>query len=202
MTSVRLRGHLDRLRRPIVITASVAAIATGFFPVDGASTNAAPNLRRVIATPAPIHPFAPVRLAIPKIGVDVSVEPVWTQADGAMAVPSPQNAGWWAGRKAGKGNVLIDAHHDWNGRTGPFYRLANLKKGDEVVLVGDNPKKKKLTYRVTWVKNYDRDVDATDLLGNESGNQVATLITCGGTFDTIARTHRERVVARAKLVTT
>ena len=50
------------------------------------------------------------------------------------------------------------------------------------------------------MKNYDRNIDATDLLGNENG-QVATLITCGGTFDTIARTHRERVVARAELVT-
>jgi LPXTG-site transpeptidase (sortase) family protein len=98
------------------------------------------------------------------------------------------------------GNLLLDGHHDWNGRTGSFYRLPELKKGDEVVVVGDG-KSKKLVYRVIWVKNYDRNIDATDLLGNKSGRQVATLITCGGTFDTIARTHRERVVARAELVT-
>jgi LPXTG-site transpeptidase (sortase) family protein len=200
MAPVRLRGLLNRSRRPFVITASVAVIATGFFPLDGNPTKAEPLVQRVIATPVPIPFFTPMKLAIPKIGMTASVEPVGTQTDGAMGTPRVAgNIGWWAGRKAGKGNLLLDGHHDWNGRTGPFYRLADLKKGDEVIVTGDNPHKK-LTYQIIWVKNYDRDIDARDLLGNKSKEQVATLITCGGTFDTIAHTHRERVVARASLV--
>ena len=148
----------------------------------------------------PIRAFTPVKLEIPKLGVDAPVVPVWTYEDGTMQSPkTADDVGWWAGRKAGKGNLLLDGHHDWNRRQGSFYRLAELKPGDVINVRGDDPTKV-LTYRIVWVKNYDRNIDATDLLGNENG-QVATLITCGGTFDTIARTHRERVVARAELVT-
>ena len=198
MRIARLLDILATLRRPFVVLASVAVVTTGFFPLEAAQ---APVAQRVIHTPAPIRAFTPVKLEIPKIGVDAPVIPVWTYTDGRMAEPkTAHEVGWWAGRKAGKGNLLLDGHHDWNGKTGSFYRLPELEPGDELHVRG-NDETKVLTYRVVWVKNFDRNIDATDLLGNDNG-QVATLITCGGTFDTIARTHRERVVARAELVTT
>ena len=196
---MRWTDLLARLRRPLTVTLSVAVAAGAFFPVRG-DVPAAPVVRRVIATPVPVAKFTPVRLEIPKIGVDNPVVPVGTLTNGQMQSPgTAEDVGWWAGRKAGDGNVLLDGHHDWNGKVGSFYRLPELKPGDEVVVRGDSPKER-LTYEIVWVKNYDRNIDATDLLGNKKGTQVATLITCGGTFDTIARTHRERVVARAKLV--
>ncbi len=122
---------------------------------------------------------------------------------------TPKNAkdiAWWSGRKAGQGNVLLAAHHDWKGATGSFYRLGDLDIGDKIVVTGDKPDKK-LTFFVTWKKNLARDIDATDVLGpqgdtdsyGKEGKPVATLITCGGQFDTSLRTHRERVVVRAEL---
>jgi sortase A len=198
MRIARLLDIAATLRRPLVVLASVAVVASGFIPSEAAP---APVAQRIVHTPAPIRAFTPLTLEIPKIGVDAPVIPVWTYEDGRMAEPkTAHEVGWWAGRKAGKGNLLLDGHHDWNGRTGSFYRLPELKAGDEIHVRG-NDETKVLTYRVVWVKNYDRNIDASDLLGNDNG-QVATLITCGGTFDTIARTHRERVVARAELVTT
>ena len=197
MRIARLLDVLASLRRPLVVLASGAVVVTGFLPLEASP---APVVQRVIHTPAPIREFTPVSLEIPKIDVDAPVVPVWTYQDGRMAEPkTAHEVGWWAGRKAGKGNVLLDGHHDWNGRRGSFYRLDELKPGDELHVRG-NDTGKVLTYRIVWVKNYDRNIDASDLLGNDNG-QVATLITCGGTFDTIAGTHRERVVARAELVT-
>jgi sortase A len=198
---MRIARFLDiaaTLRRPMVVAASIAVMASGLLPSEAAPK---PVVQRVISTPTPIRAFKPVSLEIPKIDVDAPVVPVWTYQDGTMESPkTAEDVGWWAGRKAGKGNLLMDGHHDWNRRQGSFYRLPELKAGDEVIVRGD-AEDKVLVYRVVWVKNYDRNIDATELLGNKSG-QVATLITCGGTFDTIARTHRERVVARAELVTT
>lgn len=198
MRVARVLDILATLRRPLVVLASVAVVGTGFLPLEAAP---APVVQRVIHTPPPIRAFTPVKLEIPKIDVDAPVIPVWTYEDGRMAEPkTAHEVGWWAGRKAGKGNLLLDGHHDWNGRVGSFYRLSELEPGDELHVRG-NDETKLLTYRVVWVKNFNRNIDATELLGNDNG-QVATLITCGGTFDTIARTHRERVVARAELVTT
>src|SRR5688500_9420149 len=177
---MRWTNFLARLRRPLTVLASVA-VTTGVMLPTGAPASSPPTVQRVVATPIPMPEFKPLKLTIPKIGVEHDVEPVGPEPDGTMASPSNgQNIGWWAGRKAGEGNVLLDGHHDWNGATGPFYRLQELKKGDEVVVAGDG-KNEKLVYKVIWVKNYDRNIDATDLLGNKSGSQVATLITCGGT---------------------
>jgi LPXTG-site transpeptidase (sortase) family protein len=187
-----------RLRKPATVTASVAVIATAFMPLDAAVPKTI--VQRVVATPVAIPVFTPVKLVIPKIDVDNPVVPVWTEPDGKMEAPkTAEDVGWWAGRKAGKGNLLLDGHHDWNGRTGSFYRLPELEPGDEIIVKGKTPEET-LTYRVVWLKNFDRKIDATDLLGNKGKRQIATLITCGGTFDTIARTRRERVVARAELV--
>jgi LPXTG-site transpeptidase (sortase) family protein len=199
MRIARVINIAATLRRPTVVTASVVVVLAGFIPTEAAPRT--PAIQRVISTPSPIKTFKPVKLFIPKIDVDAPVVPVWTYQDGTMEEPKTAgDVGWWAGRKAGKGNLLLDGHHDWNGRAGSFYRLSELKSGDEIFVRGDAPDKV-LTYRVIWVKNFDRLIDATDLLGNKNGH-VATLITCGGTFDTIARTHRERVVARAELVHT
>lgn len=198
---MRWTTRLARLRRPTVVVASVGVMAASVL-TSGAAPIEQPTIaaRRIVATPVPVPVFTPLRLEIPKIGVDAPVVPVGTEVDtGRMASPgTAHDVGWWAGRKAGEGNVLLDGHHDWKGQLGVFYDLEKLEAGDEVVVAGEDGEK--LTYRIVWVKNYDRKIDATDLLGNASGKQLATLITCGGTFDTIARTHRERVVARAELV--
>jgi LPXTG-site transpeptidase (sortase) family protein len=195
---MRLSTLTARARGPVLVTLSALAIAGAYLPAGVAAP--VPTIRRVIAKPVEIPVFTPHSISIPEIDVKAPIVPVWTESDGKMASPGgAHDVGWWAGRKAGKGNLLLDGHHDWNGVEGTFYRLGDLKRGDDIIVKG---KKHELTYRVIWVKNYDRLIDATDLLGNKGKPQIATLITCGGTFDTIARTHRERVVVRAELVTT
>jgi len=203
-----MRQTLVRLRTPVILVASVAVLgaSVGFGgtpqPARQATERVAPE-----PTPKPVSPFTPVSVSIPEIDMDAPTVPVGTTSAGAM--DTPKNAvdiAWWAGRKAGEGNVLLAAHHDWNGRTGSFYRLDELDVGDKIVVTGDKPDKN-LTFYVTWKKSLARDIDATEVLGpqgdtekyGKDGQPVATLITCGGVFDTSLRTHRERVVVRAEL---
>jgi LPXTG-site transpeptidase (sortase) family protein len=196
---MRWTNLLARLRRPLTVLASVA-VTTGVMLPTGAPASSPPTVTRVVATPVPIPVFTPVKLVIPRIDLEAPVVPVGTEPDGTMSAPkTAQDVGWWQGRKAGMGNVLLDGHHDWNGRFGSFYRLPELKPGDKIILYGDS-KKKALTYKLVWLKNYDRNIDATDLLGNKSGKQIATLITCAGVFDVAAGTRQQRAVARAELV--
>ena len=199
---------LARLRTPAVLVASVAVlgVSVGF----GGTPKPAPQAtERVVpeSDPKPVSPFTPASVSIPDIDIEAPAVPVGTQADGAMGTPkNAVDIAWWSGRKAGQGNVLLAAHHDWKGATGSFYRLGELDVGDKIVVTGDEPDKK-LTFYVTWKKNLDRNIDATDILGpqgdtdeyGKDGKIVATLITCGGVFDTSLRTHRERVVVRAEL---
>jgi len=185
------------LRPLIAVTASIAVVALGFLPIDGSAAQELAG-RRVVASAVRVSVFTPTQMDIPKIGLRAPIVPVGTEADGKMAAPTTAvDVGWWLGRRPGEGNALFDAHRDYSGRLGSFYRLKELEPGDEVIVRGEN---ESLTYRVIWLKTYERAVDATDLLGNGDGKQMATLITCEGVFDRRAGTSRERLVARAELV--
>jgi LPXTG-site transpeptidase (sortase) family protein len=181
----------------MTVMASVGVVAAGFMPVDSMFT-AQPIARRVIATPVAAPVFVPTEMTVPRLNLKgTPVVEVGTYDDGTMESPTGAvNIGWWKGRKPGQGNTLFAAHHDWSGQPGSFKHLNTLKVGDKVIIEGEG---KRLVYVVSWVRNYDGDIDATKLLDNRSGKQIATLITCGGAFDTSTRHHVERVVARAVL---
>jgi LPXTG-site transpeptidase (sortase) family protein len=189
---------LEGLRPLLTVAVSFAVVAAGFMPLEGAVSEEL-AVRRIVQEPVRLVQFTPGEMEIPTIGVRAPVVPVGTEADGTMASPTGAvDVGWWNGRRPGEGNALFAAHVNWNGRLGSFYRLKELKPGDEIVVRGDG---KTVTYKVAWVRNFDPNMDAADILGNEAGDQIATLITCGGVFDTSIGHHTERVVARAVLST-
>ena len=193
---MRLGSFFSRVRRHVTVLASVGVVAAGYLPAEALDI-AQPAARRVVVTPAPIVVLTPAELEIPRLGVRAPIVPVGTEADGTMASPgSGVDVGWWSGRKPGEGNALFDAHVDWGGKPGPFARLSELKPGDEVIVRGADGD---VTYRISWLRKFDRNIDATEILGNASGEQVATLITCFGPFDRSIGTRRERLVARAVL---
>src|SRR5688572_637832 len=137
------------LRPLIAVTASIAVVALGFLPIDGSAAQELAG-RRVVADPVRAARFTPNEMEIPKIGVRAPIVPVGTQADGTMASPTGAvDIGWWQGRKPGEGNALFAAHVNWNGRVGTFFRLKDLKPGDEIVVKGGG---KLVTYRVEWIR--------------------------------------------------
>jgi len=190
-----------RFRRPLTIIVSVAAAVAMTLPLQAQQTNKPPVLRpaRLPSAHAPAE-FTPTRLMLPSLGVEAPIVEVLTAQDGTMG--SPTNAtdiGWYPGVKPGNGNALFDSHHDWNGAEGSFYRLEEMKPGDQVVIFGSRPDEKRV-YIVMWTKQVNGGIDATDLLGPHAGKQEATLITCGGAFNTFTRHHVDRIVVRAELV--
>jgi sortase (surface protein transpeptidase) len=133
---------------------------------------------------------------IPRLGLSAPVVVVGTEADGAMG--SPTNAvdiGWWQGRRVGEGNALFAAHHDWKGRLGSFYNLADLEKGDEIVVRGEG---RSLVFLVAGKAQVDGDADPLGIL-TDTTEPIVTLITCGGPFDRSIGHHLERVVVQAVL---
>src|SRR4051812_9281358 len=196
---MRLLAFAARLRRPLTIVASVAAVASMAFPTAAEQPKTL-TLAPVRLTAKKFADFTPSRLQLPTLGIDAPVVQVLTAQDGTMG--SPTNAtdiGWYPGVKPLKGNALFDSHHDWNGAEGSFYRLEEMRAGDTVVVFGSKPGQK-LTYVVVWTQQVNGGIDASDLLGAHAGKQEATLITCGGAFNTQTRHHVDRIVVRAELV--
>jgi sortase (surface protein transpeptidase) len=194
-----MHNFFARFRRPLTIGVGVAAVVAMAIPLQAQQRSH--DLLRPARLPAPraVAAFEPVRLRIPRLGVDAPVVHVLTEQDGTMG--SPTNAtdvGWYPGVRPGAGNALFDSHHDWNGEDGSFFALETLRPGDRIDVLGSDGAR--MTYTVVWEREVNGGIDATDLLGPHAGKQEATLITCGGAFDTLTRHHVDRIVVRAELV--
>ena len=154
------------------------------------------NIPPVTSGAAPRNVGLPIRVIIPSIGVDASVEQVGVTPDGAMDTPAdPWNTGWYApGVKPGQtGNAAIAGHVDYHG-IGPvvFWDLNKLAVGAEVLVVTDAGQT--LRFVVRGSEYYtDDNAPLMDIFGPASTIDL-NLITCGGTFDPSTRHYDQRLV--------
>lgn len=127
--------------------------------------------------------IVPTRIEIPAIGVDDEVVEVNLTAD-EVEVPDFGFAGWWVQtREPGEiGPAVIGAHVDTKSGPDVFFRLKDLRPGDEITVSDDNGESR------TFVVNQDPlQVDKNDrppeVFGFTEGRPELRLITCGGDFN-------------------
>jgi hypothetical protein len=121
----------------------------------------------------------PVRLQIPAIAVDATVETVGLTLDGLMDVPKQyDDVGWYAfgPRPGAPGNAVITGHVDSTSGPAVFWRLRRLVPGQVLGVVGDDG----VTHQfvVTAVARYQRaDAPLERIFGAAAGAHL-NLITC------------------------
>ena len=151
--------------------------------------------------PAPSH-AEPVRLSIPKIGVNSSVIPVGEDSTGAMASPdNPVDVVWWnlGARPGDYGSAVIGGHVDFAGYgAAVFWNLKLMRPGDPVfVQEADGTT---LQFTVTEVDSYVfNDPTALDIIFRTTDHQGLNLITCTGTFNPRTHNYDQRVVVYTTL---
>lgn len=151
--------------------------------------------------PAPSH-TEPVRLSIPKIGVNSSVIPVGEDSTGAMASPdNPVDVVWWnlGARPGDYGSAVIGGHVDFAGYgAAVFWNLKLMRPGDPVFVQEANGTALKFT--VTEVDSYVfNDPTALDIIFRTTDHQGLNLITCTGTFNPRTHNYDQRVVVYTTL---
>ncbi|HEX5501827.1 MAG TPA: class F sortase [Thermomicrobiales bacterium] len=149
-----------------------------------------------VAGPPPADVGVPVRLVIPKIGVDAPIEPVGVDANGDMGTPKdPWHTAWYApGARPGQpGNAAIDGHVDYHG-IGPvvFWDLGTLTAGDVVLVVTD--RRQTLRFVVREVATYTPDDAPLARIFGPAATPNLNLITCTGDFDPATRSYDRRQV--------
>lgn len=150
---------------------------------------------RAIVAPAAL----PARLTAPAISVDAAVEAVGLDAQGRMATPSrAENVAWYnLGATPGDaGNAVIAGHLDWTSGPAVFWRLAKLKKGDELSILRVDGSRARFLVDTSSTMPYDAD---TNGLFTKTGPPTLTLITCAGAWDRARATYLQRLVVRASL---
>lgn len=138
----------------------------------------------------------PVRIRIPRIAVDATIEKVALATDGTMGVPKhPLNAGWYEpGPRPGEvGSAAIAGHVNWiNGSSGVFARLHQIKPGDKITV--QDHEGAVISFIVREIKSYDAAADATDVFTSSDGKAHLNLITCSGVWDKLTKQYSQRMV--------
>lgn len=143
----------------------------------------------------------PVRLIIPKIGLNAAIEDVGLTTGDAMAAPSgPDAVGWYkyGPRPGNRGSAVMDGHSGYaHGRVAAFDDLPKLSKGDKLYV--QDASGKLVSFVVSKTQLYARDANAAAVFAPTASSRL-NLITCTGSWDAAAGTHSQRLVVFADLV--
>ena len=182
-----LTRHPTPALRPVA--AGVAALPVPTGPIVAPPPSAAAKVPR------------PVSLTIPLIGVKTNLITLGLAPGGSMQVPvSATVAGWFTGspRPGGVGSSIIVGHIDNEHSRGVFYRLPELRRGDDVYVKRADGTTAE--FRVTEVQTYLKDHFPTQTVYGPTPDAELRLITCGGAFDSATGQYLSNIVVYATQV--
>ncbi len=168
-------------------------------PTPSASTSLPP----LPAKPAPLGApttSAPVRLQVPAIGVDTSLENLGLLKDGELASPSTwQTAGWYTRgvRPGDSGPAIIAGHVDSYMGPAVFYDLSKLEAGDVALVTRADHSVVKFV--VESKAQYPKSHFPTAEVYGPTPTPELRLITCTGIFDRSVRSYEDNLVVTAVL---
>lgn len=143
----------------------------------------------------------PVRVRIPAIGVDASIQEVGINGTGNMAVPTNYtDTGWYKyGPVPGESGSAVIAGHVNNGLglSGVFEHLGDLKAGDDIYI--ERADGETVHFVVTSSRVYPYTDAPAEVIFNPTGSVRLNLITCEGKWVKEDKTYDQRLVVFTKL---
>lgn len=166
---------------------------------------AAPDDRPAPVGTTSLTASPPSAVTIPSIDVTSPVNAVGLNPDGTLEVPAPgplyDQAAWYRGSVTpGEVGPSVLLGHVDSARNGPsvFYRIGDLRAG--AVVTVNRADGTALTFRVDDVRSYPKNDFPTRVVYGGTTRPELRLITCGGPFDSSARSYRDNTVVFAHLV--
>lgn len=168
---MHLRRSTDRRTQRKIGVAVTACVLLGLFTAVGPSP--------VVAGDPVQSAGMPIRLKIPSIHVDATIEPVGLTPENLMGLPKyTDEVAWYQlGPRPGEpGNAVISGHVDSTTGAAIFWDLHKLVVGDTISVVGDNGFERQFV--VTASERYATgDAPLTRIFGAADGVHL-NLFTC------------------------
>lgn len=147
----------------------------------------------------------PTAISLPSIGVYSPLITAGQNPDGTLQVPQPgsnyDKAAWYrySPTPGEIGPSVIEGHVD-SAVNGPsvFFRLGDLHPGDSIAVTRADHSI--ATFRVDRIGQYPKDAFPTSSVYGNTVNAQLRLITCGGAFDSAARSYVDNIVVYASLL--
>lgn len=167
---------------------------------SGGQVTSTPGLQLQGPRPLPSRAqLSPVRVRIPAIGVDSTLQHLKTVRGVLQPPTDPLRAGWWAGGPVPgePGPAVIAGHLD--SYTGPavFIDLGALHPGDLVDVTRSDATT--AVFVVDSVQTYEKSAFPSQAVYGPTPGSALRLITCGGTFDRAKQLYLANVVVFATL---
>jgi LPXTG-site transpeptidase (sortase) family protein len=169
------------------VTGSSAPIAASTIPGAG-------------PIPERVADSRPSRLVIPAISVDAAIEARGLEPNRNLATPVDFNDVAWFNQgpaPGNPGNALINGHVNWWTGDAVFTRLAQLRVGDEVVVIRQDGAS--ATFKVSGRRILAANARDSSLFASSTVASV-TLITCSGPWDVRLGSDSQRLLVSATLV--
>lgn len=207
---MRLKFSLRQKLLAIIVAELVIALALvlfSYFSSGNSADSSSATPTEIVIIPPPVSLSAsesvfglPVRLKIPVINVDASIEAVGLTPGGAMDVPkNPDGVGWFdLGPHPGNiGSAVIAGHYGiWkNGQETVFDNLNKLQSGDKINVLDDQGTS--ISFVVRESLSFDPNADASSVFVSDDGKSHLNLITCEGTWDAASKSYSKRLVVFA-----
>jgi Sortase domain len=146
----------------------------------------------------------PVRVQIPKIGVASSLDRLGRAPDGTVEVPGPDRwgvPGWYelGPRPGDRGSAVILGHVDSKRGPAVFFRLRELRAGDEIKVTRADGSS--VRFVVERTAQYDKQRFPTDEVYYPTLTSALRLVTCGGEFDHSTGHYRSNIIVFATIKT-
>ncbi|WP_328616705.1 class F sortase [Amycolatopsis sp. NBC_00355] len=189
------------MRRALLFVLTALLLAGCGATTPTAAGNPAPA--PAAAAPAGLTRSLPTAIDVPAIDAQSSLVSLGLNADKTVEVPpvdQPLQAGWYEyGPTPGEvGPAVILGHIDGDHRKGIFWRLHEMKAGDQVHV--DRADGGKLTFTVAKVDQIAKKEFPTEAVYGNTNEPELRLITCGGKYDAASRNYLDNVIVYAKLV--
>ena len=169
-----------------------------------------PRLKPATTYYSPIKPTAaigmprsqPIRIVIPRIGVDTDVMPVGLLTDGSLETPPVLSGlvGWFdKGPAPGEvGPSVLVGHVDSYKGISVFWRLRELLPEDKIIIIRADGSI--VTFAVEALQEYSQDNFGTQEVYGAIDHPGLRLITCGGSFDRATGHYTKNTVIFASIV--
>lgn len=144
----------------------------------------------------------PTWIKVPSIEARSSLVPLGLNDDRTVEIPpvtEPMQAGWYqhSPTPGELGPAVILGHVDGSGQKGIFWRLREVKQGDEVQIGRQDGSV--ATFTVDRVEQIPKKSFPTDQVYGDTRDAQVRLITCGGEFDRAARSYLDNVIVYGSL---
>jgi sortase (surface protein transpeptidase) len=174
--------------------------------LPGPASSSAPGSAAPSSEPRAQDVADPVALSIPAIDVQTDLMSLGLNGNGTVEVPPLQEddrAGWYEpGPEPGDVGPAVVLGHVDSAQWGPgvFFDLGAMAGGDEISVTRADGSV--AVFAVDRVERHPKDDFPTiEVYGNTEDPQLR-LITCGGAFDSGARSYEDNVIVFATLVDT